>query len=94
MAEFVKTINKHREEVWHPKPPLATLGVSSFYYGGLWDPQKPNKNRTYKKIFDVVKITTYIFTPVFGLFLALFIKKLLHIFWKCTILEVALGEAR
>ena len=73
--------------------PRYARGYIYLLWGSLGYPkteQKPN----IPKIFTVVKITTYIFTPVFSLFLALFLKKLLHIFKKFYILELALGEAR
>ena len=44
-----RRVQRRYKEVWHPKPPLATLGGTSIRYGGLWDTQKPNKNRTYQK---------------------------------------------
>lgn len=59
--------------------PSYARGYIRLLWGSLGSPkteQKPN----IPKIFTVVKITTYFFTPVFSLFLALFLKKLLHIF--------------
>ena len=59
--------------------PRYARGYIYSLWGSLGCPkteQKPN----ILKIFTVVKITTYIFTSVFILFLALFLKKPLHIF--------------
>lgn len=59
--------------------PRYARGYIYSLWGSLGYPkteQKPN----IPKIFTVVKTTTYIFTPVFSLFLAHFLKKPLHIF--------------
>lgn len=96
MSGVVKAIVGGMTLLWGMTPqttPRYARGYIYSLWGSLGYPkteQKPN----IPKIFSVVKITTYIFTPVFSLFLALFYKKPLHIFYKFAILELALGEAR
>ena len=77
-------IGIHKDtRVYRGMTPQTTPRYARGYIYSLWGSlgypkteQKPN----IPKIFTVVKTTTYIFTPVFSLFLAHFLKKPLHIF--------------
>lgn len=70
--------------------PSYARGYIRLLWGSLGYPKTEQKPNIQKNICCCKNYNIF-FTPVFSLFLALFLKKLLHIFKKFYILELALG---